>query len=392
MTDFDARPFRIDIDPAHINRILGRLADMRWPEAPADDADWRYGTDLAYLRELVAYWTTTYDWSRAEHALNRHPQFKARIDDLDIHFVHVRGSGQRPFPLVLTHGWPGSFFEYDKLVAPLCFPERYGGDPDDAFDVVIPSLPGFGFSSKPPKPIGLHHVARVWHRLMNEVLGYRRYGAQGGDMGSAVTTWLALDQPAHIAGIHLNLFLMAADDVNKPETDEEQAWARAMQETREREMAYRAVHHTRPQTIALALADNPVGVAAWILEKFQRWSDVGSDLEGRYTKDELITSLMIYLVSDTINTSIWMYRGTVEEDSGRIPAGCRVTTPTACAVFPKEFLPCPPRARVERTFNVVRWTAMAAGGHFPAMEEPTALAADIRSFFRTVRDAGAATV
>lgn len=382
-----ARPFRIEVEPWRVERILAQLADKRWPVAPVDDADWRYGTDLAFLRRLVDHWTVAYDWPAAQSELNRWPQFIARIDELDIHFVHVRGSGTGRLPLLLLHGWPGSFFEFHKLIERLCFPERHGGKPEDGCDVVIPSLPGFGFSSKPASPMGLHRVSRVMHKLMAEVLGYRRYGAQGGDMGSAIATWLALDQPEHVAGIHLNLCLMAAADTQAPQGDEELAWARAMQATHAREMAYWAVHHTRPQTIALALADNPVGVAAWIVEKLQRWSDTGngsgsgSDPTRRYTLDEIITLLMIYLVTDTIGSSIWMYRGTVDEDSAGIPAGARVRAPTACAVFPKEFLPWPPLSRVERTFNLKRWTVMAAGGHFPALEEPQALAEDVRIFF-----------
>jgi pimeloyl-ACP methyl ester carboxylesterase len=381
-TEPKARPFHVAIPEATIERILIRLRDTRRPAAPSDDADWRYGTDMGTLEALVAHWTSAYDWRSAEREINRHPQFHARIDGGDIHFVHVRGSGARPLPLVLTHGWPGSFHEYHKLIEPLCFPERFGGDPDDGFDLVIPSLPGFGFSSAPPRPIGLRKVARLWHVLMRDVLGYRRYGAQGGDMGSAVSMWLALDEPEHLLGIHLNLFTMAAADAAAPQSDEERVWAQALQGVQQREMAYAALHATRPQTVALALADNPVGVAAWMLEKFQRWSDVGSDLWARYSRDEMITAIMVYLVSDSMPSALWMYRGAVEEGSGVIPVGQRVRVPTACAVFPKEFLPCPPRSRVERSFNVVRWTEMTAGGHFPALEEPQALATDVRAFFR----------
>lgn len=381
-------PFRIEVAPWRVERILAQLADMRWPAIPAGegDGDWRHGTNLAWLRRLVAHWTTAYDWPAAHQHLNRWPQFVARIDSLDIHFVHVRGSGSGRLPLLLVHGWPGSFFEYDKLVERLCFPERYGGDPQDGCDVVIPSLPGFGFSSAPASPMGLHRVSRVLHTLMHEVLGHARYGVQGGDMGSAVATWLALDQPAQVAGIHLNLCVMSAADVAAPRTDDERAWGLAMQQNQQREMAYWAVHHTRPQTIGLALADNPVGTAAWIVEKLQRWSDTGNDPLQRYSADEIITMLMIYLVTDSIASSIWMYRGTVDEDSAGIPAGARVTVPTACALFPKEFLPWPPRSRVERTFvNLQRWSVMQSGGHFPAMEEPEALAAEMQAFFRDLR-------
>jgi len=383
--DCAPRPFRIAVEPALVERLLARLADMRWPAAPSDDTDWRYGADQQTLRALVTHWITRYDWHRTEQSLNARPQFMARVDGFDLHYVHVRGSGRRPLPLLLTHGWPGSFFEYFKVIEPLCFPERFGGDAQDGFDVVIPSLPGFGFSPAPPRPVGLRRVAQLWHRLMTEALGYERYGAQGGDMGSAVTTWLALDHPEHVAGIHLNLFTMAAADVAAPENDDERAWTQAMQAVQQREMAYAALHSTRPQTIALALADNPVGTAAWMLEKFQRWSDVGSDLGARYSQDDLITAIMIYLVTESMGSAIWMYRGAAEEASGMIPAGQRVRVPTACAVFPKEFLPCPPRSRVARTYtDLRRWTPMPAGGHFPAMEEPAALAADLRAFFRSL--------
>ena len=233
--------------------------------------------------------------------------------------------------------------------------------------------------------LGLRRVAHLWHRLMTEVLGYERYGAQGGDMGSAVSSWLALDAEPHVVGIHLNLCLMAAADVKEPQNEEEQTWARRLQDVMQRESAYQAVHTTKPQTIGLALADNPLGVAAWIIEKFHGWSDVDGGIESRYTKDQLITAVMIYLVTETIHTSIWMYRGAAMEASGVIPAGRRVAVPTACAAFPKEFLPWPPRSRVARTFNLTRWSEMAAGGHFPAMEEPDALAADVRAFFRELR-------
>jgi pimeloyl-ACP methyl ester carboxylesterase len=381
------RPFRIDVPESTLTRIRTKLADTRWPTVPplpAVHEPWGYGADPRYLRELVDHWLTAYDWRAAERRMNRHPQFIARIDGVDIHYVHVRGSGERSLPLILTHGWPGSFHEFDRLIEPLCFPERNGGDARDSFDLVIPSLPGFGFSSKPTGMIGLRRVAVLWHRLMTDVLGYTRYGAHGGDMGSAVTTWLALNASEQVAGIHLNLCLMAAADVAAPQGSAEEAWARQLQSVMQRDSAYQMLHNTRPLTVGLALADNPLGTAAWIVEKLHDWSDVGGNIEYRYSKDQLITAVMIYLVTETIDTSIWMYRGSVDENV-QIPAGRRVTVPTACAAFPKEFLPWPPRSRIRRTFDLQRYTEMPAGGHFPAMEEPLALAEDIRSFFSALR-------
>jgi pimeloyl-ACP methyl ester carboxylesterase len=372
----ETTPFRIAIPDARIERIRQQLAGMRWPPAPADDGQWRYGTDVSFLRELVEHWLMRYDWRAAEHELNRHPQFIARIDGQDIHFLHVRGRGERALPLLLTHGWPGSFHEFHRIVDPLS---------EAGFDLVIPSLPGFGFSAPPARPIGLRAVAQLWHQLMTEVLGTQRYGVHGGDMGSAVATWLAHEQPGHVAGLHLNLFTMTTADQAAPEGDEEQAWAKQMQQVREREMAYAALHAGKPQTVALALADNPVGTAAWMLEKFQRWSDPACGLLQPSRRDELVTAIMLYLVSDSMPTALWMYRGAAEEASGQLPAGSPVRVPTACARFPHEFLPHPPRSRVQRSFNVVRWTEFAQGGHFPALEAPQALAKDLHAFFAPLR-------
>jgi microsomal epoxide hydrolase len=378
----NAVPFRIEVPEPRLARLRARLADIAWPPAPADDGGGRYGADMSALRDLVAYWLERYEWRRAETALNQWPQYRARIDGLDIHFVHLRAAGDRPrLPLLLTHGWPGSFHEFHRVIDLLARP----ADGTDAFDVVVPSLPGFAFSSAPPRPIGPRAVARLWHRLMTEVLGCTRYGVHGGDLGSAVSTWLAHDQPDAVAGLHLNLFTMATADQAAPQGDEEIAWARAMQTVREREMAYAALHASKPQTVALALADNPVGTAAWMLEKFQAWSDPACDLTGPARRDELITAVMLYLVSDAMPTSLWMYRGAAEENAGLLPAGAPVRVPTACARFPREFLPHPPRGRVERSFvNLVRWSEFERGGHFPALEVPQLLAADLRAFFATL--------
>ena len=368
------RPFRIEVPDTRLARIREQLAGQRWPPVPADDEGGRYGTDLSGLRALLDHWQQRYDWRAAEAALNRLPQFTATVDGLDIHYVHRRGRGPHRLPLLLTHGWPGSFHEFHRLVEPLA---------EAGFDLVIPSLPGFVFSGPPPRPIGLRAVARLWHKLMSDVLGLPRYGLHGGDMGSVVATWLAHDQPGAVAGLHLNLFTMSTADQAAPQGDDEAGWARRMQQAREREMGYAALQAATPQTVALALADNPFGSAAWMLEKFQRWSDPACGLLQRH--DELVTAIMLYLVSDSVPTSLWMYRGTAEEASGLLPAGEPVRVPTACARFPKEFLPHPPRSRVERSFHLVRWTEFERGGHFPALEAPAELAADLQAFFEPLR-------
>ena len=366
----NATPFRIAVPAPQLERIAGRLAETQWPRAPADDGEGRYGIGRAWLRGVVDHWLQRYDWRAAEAALNRLPQFVARIDGLDIHFVHLRAGGPRRLPLLLTHGWPGSFHEFHRVAAPLAAA---------GFELVIPSLPGFAFSAAPARPIGLRAVARLWHRLMTEVLGIERYGVHGGDMGSVVSTWLAHDHPGSVAGLHLNLFTIATADQAPPQGEAEAAWAQQMQRARERELGYAALQAARPQTVAFALADHPLGTAAWMLEKFERWSDPACGLADR--PDELVTAVMIYLASACIDTSLWMYRGTADEGSGLLPAGEPVRVPTACAAFPKEFLPHPPRSRVERSFHLTRWTEFARGGHFPALEMPEALVDDLQAFF-----------
>jgi microsomal epoxide hydrolase len=375
--------FQIDVPEARIERIRSRLRDADWTYAPDDDVDWRYGIDLAYLRSFVDHWLERYDWRAAESRLNRHPQFQARVEDIDLHFYHEKGSGPRPLPLILTHGWPGSVLEFQNLIEPLCHPERFGADSSDSFDVVVPSLPGYGFSGRPPRPIGPRRVAGLWAKLMTEVLGYPRFGAQGGDWGSAVTSWLGVDAAPAVAGIHLNLCIIPMQ--GKAADEDEHAWRQAYREVQGRESAYMFEQMTKPQTIAAALTDSPLGFAAWVLEKFQRWGDTHGDIESRFSRDDLITNLMLYLATGTVGSAIWLYHGAVlEAQAGRI-RDLQVRVPTGIAVFPGEFLPCPPRQAIERYYNVQRWTHMSAGGHFAALEEPQALIDDVRAFFRPLR-------
>jgi microsomal epoxide hydrolase len=365
------RPFTIDVPQTVLDRIYAKLALSSVGYAPADDRDWIYGADARWLAGLLDYWRETYDWRAAERALNRWPHFTAAIDGLDIHFIHVRGQGARTRPLILTHGWPGSFFEFDRSIALLA---------EQGFDVVVPSLPGYAFSGRPATPIGPRRVAGLWRSLMADVLGYRRFGAQGGDWGSAVTTWLGRDHPDVVAAIHLNLFL-APPDGDDPET---LAWQSRLRDVQARESAYMMEQMTKPQTIGLALADSPLGFAAWVCEKFHGWADTGGDIESRFTKDQLLTNIMLYLVNDAVQSAIWMYRGALTEEQ----TGPRVRVPTGMALFPAEFYPYPPRLAAERAYNIVRWTEMTAGGHFAAMEAPAAFAAEVGAFFRDQAEAG----
>lgn len=382
----DIEPFTIHIPDDVLERICKRVREYRWHEMPSDGG-WHYGTNLDYLRDLCAYWVQDYDWRAAEAALNRFDHFTAAVDGLPIHFIHQEGSGPAPMPLLISHGWPGSVAEFEKVIEPLAHPERFGGSPGDAFDVIAPSLPGFGFSGKPDRPVGPRRIAALYARLMSDVLGYRGYLAQGGDWGAAVASWLGMEHGPACRGIHLNVMIMR--DPRGPQTPEEAAWAERFAAEQEMEEGYRVQQATRPQTLSYAMMDSPVGVAAWIIEKFRSWSDTRTgDLETIYTRDQLLTNVMIYLVTGTFNTASWIYYGRREE-GGRImsPDGRRAETPTGCALFPAEFLSWPPRSYVERVYNVAHWSEFDRGGHFAAMEAPDLLVRDIRDFARGLRQA-----
>jgi microsomal epoxide hydrolase len=366
------RRFRIDVAEEMLARIAAKLALSRVGYAPADDRDWRYGTDARWLAELLDHWRDRYDWRVAERHLNRWPHYKAEVDGLDVHFIHVRPEGEPILPLILTHGWPGSFFEFDAAIEPLLA---------QGFSLVIPSLPGFAFSSRPQMPIGPRQVAGLWYKLMTDVLGYRRFGAQGGDWGTAVTTWLGRAYPDALAAIHLNLFIAPEDTADDDAATT--AWRENSRAVRMRESAYMMEQATKPQTIGLALADNPLGFAAWVSEKFHGWADTKGDIESRFSKEQLLTNIMLYLVNDAVQSAIWIYRSALTEPRD----GARVTVPTGLALFPGEFLPYPPRSAAERAYNVVRWTEMPAGGHFAAMEEPAAFGAEVGGFFRQIAEA-----
>jgi len=325
-----------------------------------------------------------YDWRSCEEELNRFPQFIENIDGFDIHFVHVAGEAEDKRPLILTHGWPGSYYEFWGVIEKLAFPSRFGGNCEDAFDVIVPSLPGFGFSGKPGVLVGPRKTARLWNELMTRVLKYPRYLAQGGDFGSIVTNYLGLNHDACI-GIHLNMVAIQPQ-YQKPQTDEERLWLRQYQATMNVEGAYLMEHATKPQTISMALMDSPVGAAAWILEKIHGWTDLrGGELEGVLTKDQILTSIMIYLLNDAVATSIWYYRGHFEEIKSSWTLDRRVETPTGIANFLREpVYKNPPRSWVDRMFNVVHWSDLDDGGHFAAFEQPDLFASDLHEFGRKI--------
>jgi len=377
-------PFRIDIPDKTLDRIRTRVAQYPWHEMP-DDGGWAYGTNLDYMQELCAYWLDEFDWRAHEAAINRFSHFIAPVDGIDLHFIHEKGSGPAPLPLIISHGWPGSIVEFLDIIEPLAHPERFGGSTDDAFDVIAPSLPGFGFSGRPPRPIGPRKMAGLFNTLMTAVLGYGGYLAQGGDWGGAISTWLGFDHAPVCRAIHINILTMRHPD--GPQGPEEEAWAAEFKREQLMENGYRTQQATKPQTLSYAMMDSPVGVAAWIIEKFNSWSDTdGDDIESVYTKDLLLTNIMVYLVTRTFNTASWIYYGRREE-GGRVlsPDGRRVEVPTAAALFPAELLSWPPRSYAERIYNIARWTEMPRGGPFAALEQPVLLMEDIRAFARSLR-------
>lgn len=373
------RPFKVAISQDAINAIMARVSAFSMPDTP-EGGGWGYGAAPEFMETLIAYWRDGFDWWAAQDGLNRFPQFTARVGEIDIHFVHEKGSQAKPRALILSHGWPGSYFEFLHIVEKLAHPERFGGRAEDGFDVVVPSLPGYGFSGKPRKPVSPRTIAAHFDALMTGSLGYSSYLAQGGDWGSAVSGWLAYEGKG-CAGAHLNMLGWRSPGV-MPETDEEKAQAMQAGGLFEAEGAYFRLHSTKPTTLAYAMMDSPVGACAWIVEKFHGWSDLRKGgIEAAYTKDQLLTNVMIYLVSGTFASATWLYRGLFEDQSGApVLPGARIEKPMGLARFPVDIIPMPPRSLVERMMNVVHWSEMAEGGHFAALERPDLLVAEINAF------------
>jgi epoxide hydrolase len=380
----DILPFRIDIPQADIDDLHQRLRNTRWPdELPG--AGWNYGIPLSYVRDLTEYWATAYNWRENEARLNEFPQFTTSIDGQNVHFLHVRTQEANALPVLITHGWPGSIVEFVKIIGPLVDPRAHGGDPADAFHVVAPSIPGYGFSG-PTREAGwdVKRIATAFAKLMSR-LGYQRYGAQGGDWGSAISRQLGLLDPDHVIGLHFNT--LAAPPSGDPEemkllSEKEKTYLEAAQRFRQQGSAYFVIQTSRPQTLAYALTDSAVGLLAWIAEKFREWSDPAEG-EDSIERDQLLTNVSIYWFTQTANSSARLYFEFMRSGSswGRVEPS---TVPTGVAVFPREIAP-PIRRFAERSNNIVHWSEFDRGGHFAAMEQPELLVADIRTFFRRFR-------
>jgi pimeloyl-ACP methyl ester carboxylesterase len=379
------RPFPVPVDSDALDDLRRRLDHVRWPDAldpPLDGTGWEHGTSIAYMRELVAYWRTEFDWAAQAARLDRQlPSSIVEVDGLDVQFAVVPGAGPDPFPLLLMHGWPGSYTEMAELAARLSDPAAFGGDGADSFDVIVPSLPGHGFSAASPSPtFGADACSDVMRTLMVDVLGYERFGAQGGDRGAFVCGSLGSAHADVVAGIHVNFPGGVAAD---PPTAADRAWLDGQMAYMVDEGGYIAIQGTRPMTLAYGLHDSPVGLLAWIVEKWRAWSDCDGDIESRFTKDQILTNVTLYWLTNTMRSSMHYYRAQRLSPPAHMRAE-RIECPTGVASFPGEVIHVP-RSAAERKYDLRRWTDMPSGGHFAPLEEPAGLAVEIAAFFREVR-------
>lgn len=380
----------IDISKVQLEDLQRRLEQVRWPVDFAND-DWRYGTSAGYLRELVDYWRRDYDWRLHERRINRHEHFRVSIDGVPVHYLREKGRGPRPLPLVLTHGWPWTFWDFNKVIGPLSDPAAHGGNPEDAFDVIVPSLPGFGFSTPLTTPgISYIRTADLWHKLMTDTLGYSRFGAHGSDFGLVVTEQLGHRYPESLIGIHvqgaspLDFFTGGAARPSDYGPEDAERVARN-QQFAQSELGYMALQTTKPQTASYALNDSPVGLCSWLLEKRRSWSDCGGDVERRFSKDELLTTVMLYWLTESYSSSARFYYESAHHQwtpsHNRTPV---VEVPTGVVLFRNDIIGMP-RRWAERYFNLQRWTTVPHGGHFGAAEEPEIFVHELREFFRPLR-------
>jgi len=379
------RPFELAVPQETLDDLRQRLTLTRWPDE-ITGTPWEFGTDLGYLRNLCAYWKDQYDWRQQEMALNSFKHFKVTIGGIDLHYLLEPGEGRNPQPLLLTHGWPGSFYEYHKLIPRLTRPSQFGGSPDQAFTVVVPSMPGYGFSFKANQPrFGLNEIADSLNTLMVDVLGHASYAAHGHDWGAFVATRLAYAHAERLRGIHITLLAIPREQSTAPpRTEAEQRYRQQLDHWLREETGYSQIMATKPQTLAFALTDSPAGLAAWIVEKFRRWSDCDGDVDRHIGRDVLLTNIMLYWVTGAIGSTFWPYYARLHEP-WIVPDGASITVPTGYAEHPREIL-TPPRSLAEPFYgNIQRWTPMAKGGHFPALEAPDALAGEIRAFLSSLK-------
>ena len=379
------KPFRAAVPDEVLADLDARLAATRWP-TDSVGRPWQWGTDKHFMQQLVEHWRTAFDWRAWEARLNSHEQYMASVSGVDVHVLVERGSGTNPLPIILTHGWPGSVFELIELVAPLAHPERFGGAVEDAFTVILPSLPGFGFSPAPDRVLSPQDVAALWHELMTEGLGFQRYVAHGGDTGATVASWMGFDRHECLPAIHVNTPVLHPQWslVERPLSEEEMAFAARQHQRSAGEDAYQHIHAEKPATLAFGLCDSPVGLAAWMVEKFHGWTDKDSGDLTAISKDHMIATIMSYWLF-TLDPTHWMYQSLRDLSGYLLPTGRRVDTPTGFCLFPNDIVVPPPGSWLDRGYNVARVTRASSGGHFPGIENSAFLTDDIRTFFRAFR-------
>ena len=377
------KEFNINVSSEQISEIKSKIENYPWSYVEENDG-WELGTNKNYLKKLCKYWTSNFDWKKHENLINSFSNFKTNVDGIDIHFIKESGSGKNPKPLLLMHGWPGSIVEFLEIIKPLAHPEDFGGNIEDALTVIAPSLPGFGFSGAPKKPIGPRKIAKIFNKMMTENLEYKKYFAQGGDWGATIANWLGYDHSNNCKAIHINCLTMRHPD--GPQTNEEELWQKKFNKDQIIQDGYRTQQATKPQTLSYAMIDSPVGIAAWIIEKMHGWSDLkDDDIESIYSKDVLLANIMIYVLTNTFNTASWIYFGRREEGGRYFPKDFKkITIPTGIAIFPKEMSEWPPISYIEKIFNNKKISKMSEGGHFPALEKPRLLIEDIRKFFKNL--------
>jgi len=378
------KEFNVNFTEKEISLVYQKVKDYPW-DSITDLENWNHGTNKGYLKELCDYWITDYDWNKHETEINKFSNFTTSVDGDEIHFIKEKGSSPNSAPLLLMHGWPGSVVEFLDIIEKLAHPEKFGGDKKNSFDVIAPSLPGFGFSSKPSKPIGPRKMAEIFNKLMIENLGYKNYIAQGGDWGATIANWIGYDHSKFCKAIHINCLTMRHPD--GPQSTEEKEWQTRFDKDQIMQDGYRTQQATKPQTLSYGMMDSPVGIAAWIIEKMHSWSDLKDNkIESVYSKDKLLTNIMVYILTKTFDTATWIYYGRREEGGRFFPQNFKkIEIPTAAAIFPAEMSEWPPRSYVERIFNIKQWSEMPSGGHFAALEKPDLLVNDIRKFLRSLR-------
>ena len=378
------RQFKLSVSKKTLNIIYKKVEKYPWNNIK-NIKGWKLGTNYDYLKKISKYWHTKFNWKKQEKKINSFSNYTSSVNGLKVHFIREKGSGKNPTPLLLMHGWPGSIVEFIEIIKKLAHPEKYGGKIQDAFDVIAPSLPGFGFSGLPGKPMGPRKIAKIMNDLMVKKLKYKKYVAQGGDWGATICNWLGYDHYKNCRAIHINCMTMRHPKgaINQ----NEKKWEKRFNYDQIMEEGYRTIQATKPQSLSYSMIDSPVGVAAWILEKFNSWSDLkNGKIEKTYNKDVLLTNIMIYLITNTFNTASWIYFGRREEGGRFFPENFKkISIPTGIAKFPKEMSEWPPKSYLDRIFKIQHWSEMPKGGHFAALEQPDLLVNDLRKFLRGLK-------